>query len=199
MPKIDLKSIGVKFDLEEELINTWLVELPCKFIKSCEKTSNKLPWQIDLKNVQLNNREHFLFSFDLSILFTLKPKYNNHNNLLHSLSVVFNLDASKKSIDFYLRPIDLKAFINLLSKLDKTCSKFKYKLDYSEFFDDDVGQIPGIVCYEIEKFLPSPVDPALNGKFYEGDCYIVLKTFIDEQGGLNWQIYFWIGSQASVT
>ena len=74
----------------------------------------------------------------------------------------------------------------------------KPKLDYSEFFDDDVGQIPGIVCYEIEKFLPSPVDPALNGKFYEGDCYIVLKTFIDEQGGLNWQIYFWIGSQASV-
>ncbi len=75
----------------------------------------------------------------------------------------------------------------------------KPKLDYSEFFDDDVGQIPGIVCYEIEKFLPSPVDPALNGKFYEGDCYIVLKTFIDEQGGLNWQIYFWIGSQASVS
>jgi len=133
MPKIDVKSIGVKFDLEEELINTWLVELPCKFIKSCEKTSNKLPWQIDLKNFQLNNREHFLFSFDLSILFTLKPKYNNHNNLLHSLSVVFNLDASKKSIDFYLRSIDLKTFINLLSKLDKTCSKFKYKLDYSEF------------------------------------------------------------------
>jgi hypothetical protein len=55
------------------------------------------------------------------------------------------------------------------------------------------------VCYEIEKFLPNPVDPALNGKFYEGDCYIVLKTYIDETNSLNWLIYFWIGSQASVS
>ena len=75
----------------------------------------------------------------------------------------------------------------------------KPKLDYSEFFEEDVGQIPGIVCYEIEKFLPNPVDPALNGKFYEGDCYIVLKTYIDETNSLNWLIYFWIGSQASVS
>ena len=74
----------------------------------------------------------------------------------------------------------------------------KPKLDYSEFFEEDVGHIPGIICYEIEKFLPSPVDPALNGKFYEGDCYIVLRTFIDNSNSLNWQIYFWIGSQATV-
>jgi len=60
------------------------------------------------------------------------------------------------------------------------------------------GSIPGIVCYEIEKFLPSPVDVALNGKFYEGDCYVVLKTFIDDTNSLNWSIYFWIGSQATV-
>ncbi len=39
----------------------------------------------------------------------------------------------------------------------------KPKIDYSEFFEEDVGSIPGIVCYEIEKFLPSPVDSALNG------------------------------------
>jgi hypothetical protein len=74
----------------------------------------------------------------------------------------------------------------------------KPKLDYSEFFEEDVGSIPGIVCYEIEKFLPSPVDVALNGKFYEGDCYVVLKTFIDDTNSLNWSIYFWIGSQATV-
>lgn len=74
----------------------------------------------------------------------------------------------------------------------------KPKLDYSEFFEEDVGSIPGIVCYEIEKFLPSPVDSALNGKFYEGDCYIVLKTYIDDTNSLNWNIYFWIGSQAAL-
>ena len=75
----------------------------------------------------------------------------------------------------------------------------KPKLDYSEFFEEDVGHIPGIVCYEIEKFLPSPVEPILNGKFHEGDCYIILKTFIDELNSLNWQIYFWIGSQSTVS
>jgi hypothetical protein len=74
----------------------------------------------------------------------------------------------------------------------------KPKLDYSEFFEEDVGHIPGLTCYEIDKFLPNLVEPALYGKFYEGDCYIVLKTSIDDTNSLNWQIYFWIGSQASL-
>lgn len=74
----------------------------------------------------------------------------------------------------------------------------KPKLDYSEIFDDDIGQIPGVFCFEIENFLPNPVDPALNGKFYQGDCYIVLKTYIDDSNSLNWQIYFWIGVDASL-
>lgn len=74
----------------------------------------------------------------------------------------------------------------------------KPKLDYSEFFEEDVGHIPGIVCYEIEKFLPNPVDAVLNGKFYEGDCYIILKTYIDDSNSLNWQIYFWIGSKSTL-
>ena len=72
------------------------------------------------------------------------------------------------------------------------------KLEYDKIFQEDVGHIPGIICYEIEKFLPNPVDRALNGEFYEGDCYIVLETFIDASNSLNWQIYFWIGSQSSV-
>lgn len=74
----------------------------------------------------------------------------------------------------------------------------KPRLDYSEFFEEDVGHIPGIICYEIENFVPNQIDPALNGKFYEGDCYIVLKTFIDDSNSLNWQIFFWIGSQATL-
>ena len=39
---------------------------------------------------------------------------------------------------------------------------------------------------------------ALIGKFYEADCYIILKTFIDETNSLNWEIYYWIGVQATV-
>lgn len=74
----------------------------------------------------------------------------------------------------------------------------KPKLDYSEFFEDDVGHEEGIVTFEIEKFLPNQLDSALNGKFYDGDCYIILKTFRDDTGSLNWKIFYWIGSQASI-
>ena len=71
-------------------------------------------------------------------------------------------------------------------------------MDYSEFFEEDVGQIPGLTIWEIENFLPSQVDDSVHGKFYEADCYIVLKTFVDESGSINWKIYFWIGEKTTV-
>lgn len=74
----------------------------------------------------------------------------------------------------------------------------KPPLDYSEFFDEDVGQIPGLAIWEIENFLPNHIDESLNGKFYEGDCYIILQTFLDATSSLDWKIYFWIGSKATV-
>ncbi|CAL8141139.1 unnamed protein product [Orchesella dallaii] len=74
----------------------------------------------------------------------------------------------------------------------------KPPLDYSEFFDEDVGQIPGLVVWEIENFLPNQIDEAAHGKFYEGDCYIVLQTVLDQNNSLDWKIYFWIGSQATL-
>ncbi|CAJ0915080.1 unnamed protein product [Ranitomeya imitator] len=74
----------------------------------------------------------------------------------------------------------------------------KPPLDYSEFFTEDVGQIPGITAWQIENFIPIQVDEALHGKFYEADCYIVLKTFLDDNGGLHWEIYYWIGQEASL-
>ncbi len=52
----------------------------------------------------------------------------------------------------------------------------KPQLDYSEFFMEDVGQIPGVTAWQIENFIPIQVDEAFHGKFYEADCYIVLKV-----------------------
>ena len=40
---------------------------------------------------------------------------------------------------------------------------------------------------------------ALMGKFYEGDCYIVLRTYIDDTNSLNWEIWYWIGEHATVS
>lgn len=74
----------------------------------------------------------------------------------------------------------------------------KPPLDYSEFFEEDVGQMAGLTVWEIENFLPAPVDDSLHGSFYEADCYIVLKTTLDDAGALSWKIYFWIGEKATV-
>ncbi|KAK0146601.1 Protein flightless-1 [Merluccius polli] len=83
----------------------------------------------------------------------------------------------------------------------------KSHLDYSEFFMEDIGHvrtgllyliIPGVTVWQIENFIPMPVDEALHGKFYEADCYIILKTFLDDNGALNWHIYYWIGQDATL-
>lgn len=74
----------------------------------------------------------------------------------------------------------------------------KPPLDYSEIFDEEIGQMLGLTIWEIENFLPNLVDESLHGKFYEADCYIILKTFLDENGGMTYSIYFWIGEKSPV-
>lgn len=73
----------------------------------------------------------------------------------------------------------------------------KPPLDYSEFFEEDDGQLPGLTIWEIENFLPNKIEDVTHGKFYEGDCYIVLKTFLLESQ-LSWEIYFLIGSATTL-
>ena len=36
----------------------------------------------------------------------------------------------------------------------------KPPLDYSEFFDEDVGQLPGLTIWEIENFYPNQIEDA---------------------------------------
>lgn len=71
-------------------------------------------------------------------------------------------------------------------------------LNYHEFFDEDVGQIPGVTVWEIENFLPNQMEEVTHGQFYEADCYIVLKTELDDTSSLVWQIYFWIGEKTTL-
>lgn len=74
----------------------------------------------------------------------------------------------------------------------------KPQLDYSEFYMEDVGQVPGVTVWQIENFIPMQVEEAFYGKFYEADCYIILKTYLDDNGALNWQIFYWIGQEATL-
>nr|XP_022915858.1 protein flightless-1 isoform X2 [Onthophagus taurus] len=91
---------------------------------------------------------------------------------------------------------ELKAESLKPKRWDETLEK--PPLDYSEFFDEEAGQTEGLTIWEIENFLPNRIEEVAHGKFYEGDCYIVLKTFCDETGSHNWEIYFWIGEKASL-
>ncbi len=75
----------------------------------------------------------------------------------------------------------------------------KPPLDYSEFFDEDVGQFPGLTVWEIENFYPNQIEDPAHGHFYEGDCYIVLSTTVDESSGsLDWRIFFWLGDKSTL-
>uniref|UniRef100_A0A3Q2X3C6 Protein flightless-1 homolog n=1 Tax=Haplochromis burtoni TaxID=8153 RepID=A0A3Q2X3C6_HAPBU len=91
---------------------------------------------------------------------------------------------------------DLKYGDLKVRRWDKSLEK--PQLDYSEFYMEDVGQIPGVTVWQIENFIPLQVDEALHGKFYEADCYIILKTYLDDNGALNWQIFYWIGQEATL-
>uniref|UniRef100_A0AAZ3QXN2 Gelsolin-like domain-containing protein n=1 Tax=Oncorhynchus tshawytscha TaxID=74940 RepID=A0AAZ3QXN2_ONCTS len=91
---------------------------------------------------------------------------------------------------------ELNASLGHTRRWDKSLEK--PQLDYSEFFMEDVGQVPGVFVWQIENFVPMQVDEAFQGKFYEADCYIILKTFLDDNGALNWQIFYWIGQEATL-
>lgn len=72
------------------------------------------------------------------------------------------------------------------------------KIDYSDLFDPDVGEVLGTTTWRIENFLPVLVDEVEYGKFYEADCYIILHTALDRAQNLDWNIYFWIGSKSTL-
>ena len=75
----------------------------------------------------------------------------------------------------------------------------KPNLDYGAYFDEDVGQLPGLTIWEIDNFSPKRLkEEALYGKFYEADCYIVLHSFANENFNLDWEIFYLIGREASL-
>lgn len=43
------------------------------------------------------------------------------------------------------------------------------------------------------------VEEAAHGKFFQADCYIILKTSLDDSGNIMWNIFFWIGEKATVS
>jgi hypothetical protein len=57
----------------------------------------------------------------------------------------------------------------------------KPALDYSEFFDEDVGSIPGITIWEIENFYPNQVSGCFANSFEFFQLF--LSVFWERAGG----------------
>ncbi|CAH2096019.1 unnamed protein product [Euphydryas editha] len=120
-----------------------------------------------------------------------EPEQRDSALILRGMQEQANTQHAARDADAQLPHSELKP-----KRWDESLEK--PPLDYSEFFDEDTGQTPGLQIWEIENFIPAPVDEVAHGKFFEGDCYIILKTSIEEQGQLSWDIHFWIGSKATL-
>ncbi|KAM7270539.1 hypothetical protein ACFE04_029753 [Oxalis oulophora] len=59
------------------------------------------------------------------------------------------------------------------------------------------GQRLGTEIWRIENFQPVPLPKPDHGKFYMGDCYIVLQTSPGKGGAYLNDIHFWIGKDSS--
>ncbi|XP_043692454.1 villin-2-like isoform X1 [Telopea speciosissima] len=60
-----------------------------------------------------------------------------------------------------------------------------------------VGQKVGTEIWRIENFQPVPLPKSENGKFYMGDCYIVLQTSSGKGGSYLYDIHYWIGKDTT--
>ncbi|XP_075239322.1 protein flightless-1 homolog [Convolutriloba macropyga] len=68
-------------------------------------------------------------------------------------------------------------------------------IDYSNYFEDDIGEVEGVHTWYISNFAPVMLDEEENGRFHQKDCYIVLKNSSNGAEITN-TIYFWIGKDA---
>jgi len=63
-------------------------------------------------------------------------------------------------------------------------------------FDNEAGQKPGLEIWRIENMKPVRVKKEDFGKFFGGDCYIVLNT-VEKKGSIEQDLFFWIGDECS--
>lgn len=81
------------------------------------------------------------------------------------------------------------------SEIDRQC---KHAASLGEEQWHDLGVNPCLKIWRIEQFKVVPWPEKNYGKFYEGDSYIVLKSYIEDgEDKLQHNLHIWIGSQSS--
>lgn len=149
LPQVSVKTAGTKCDLEEELMSSRLVELPCTYLRASERTSAKLPWIVELRTfnafvysdfpASAEQRHAIVSNVDVNMLFTLKPKYNQYDNLLSSLSFVLNIELPKP-IDVHVSQNHLDLMIDWSSRALHLLGSFACSIDFNQF-DDHINSL----------------------------------------------------------
>lgn len=76
-------------------------------------------------------------------------------------------------------------------------------LDFSEYFDGDVGKRPGLLIFRIDSMRPVLAEKSVADQgLCLGDCYIFLHTFAGDDASrsnqLGHNLFHWLGEDASV-
>ncbi|KAF2075831.1 hypothetical protein CYY_002865 [Polysphondylium violaceum] len=80
------------------------------------------------------------------------------------------------------------------SELDKKCRSDKAALEDQW---KDCGKTEGVKIWRIENYKPVAWPTSEYGKFYEGDSYVVLRTY-SLDGALMNDIHFWLGQKTTI-
>ena len=64
------------------------------------------------------------------------------------------------------------------------------------FKNKKLGEKEGIKIWRIEKFEVKEIPKQNYGKFYDGDSYIILNTYLKEKK-ICWNIHFWLGKDST--
>jgi len=81
------------------------------------------------------------------------------------------------------------------SDLDKKCREAAAEKEPAW---EKAGSTPGVEVWRIEKFHVKSWQKNRYGEFYDGDSYIVLKTYKKpETEALAWDVFFWLGENTT--
>ncbi|EDQ88227.1 uncharacterized protein MONBRDRAFT_26415 [Monosiga brevicollis MX1] len=72
------------------------------------------------------------------------------------------------------------------------------RVDCRELFGEEIEDHEGITVWRIEDFVPVHIPKHEYGYFYDGDCYIVLSSQLDENKDIVHHIFYWIGEDSTL-
>jgi hypothetical protein len=73
----------------------------------------------------------------------------------------------------------------------------QFALDFTDHFDEYIKENEGVYVFRIENLRPEELDDEEIGRFCVADCYIVLKTELQD-ASYSYNIWTWIGSEAEM-